>query len=98
MVHGKFFGSFHLDAPVDKNSCGTFLAAKYFCTAVWAAVPIELNVNKMPSCSTIRRVASTVLGGENESSREIRLILRPFTPPFSLTARKYASCARPSIA
>ena len=35
MVQGKFFGSFHLVAPVATNSCGTFLALRYFWIAVF---------------------------------------------------------------
>src|SRR3989337_1612847 len=30
MVQGKFFGSFHLVAPVATNSCGTFFVFMYF--------------------------------------------------------------------
>ena len=35
MVHGKFFGSFHLVAPVATNNCGTFLPLTYFWIAVF---------------------------------------------------------------
>ena len=34
MVHLKFFGSFHFDAPVLSISCGTPLELRYLCTAV----------------------------------------------------------------
>src|SRR2546421_645001 len=36
MVHGKFFGSFHLAAPLKTKTCGTFLAFMYFCCALAA--------------------------------------------------------------
>jgi hypothetical protein len=39
MVHGKCVGSFHLVAPVATNSCGTFLAFRYFWIAVLDGVP-----------------------------------------------------------
>src|SRR5258708_3248305 len=38
MVHGKSFGSFHLVAPVATNSCGTFLALRYFWIAEFDGV------------------------------------------------------------
>ena len=43
------------------------------------------------SFSTRRRTCSTVFGGLYASSSVIRLIFRPFTPPCSLTIRKYAA-------
>src|SRR4051794_21403254 len=39
MVQGKFFGSFHLVAPVATNRCGTFFAFTYFWIALFEAVP-----------------------------------------------------------
>jgi hypothetical protein len=38
IVHGKFFGSFHLVAPVATNSCGTFLELRYFWIALFGGV------------------------------------------------------------
>ena len=64
MVQGNFSGSFHLAAPLETNSWGTFLALRYFWTAELVAVPIALNARRTSSLSTSRRVCSTVLGGE----------------------------------
>ena len=63
MVHGKFFGSFHLVAPVATKSCGTFFAFMYLWIAVLDGVPSVWNTNSTSSCSTSLRTISTVLGG-----------------------------------
>ena len=63
MVHGKFFGSFHLVAPVATNSCGTFLVFMYFWIAEFGGVPSELKTNSTSSLSTSLRACSTVFGG-----------------------------------
>ena len=63
MVHLLFFGSFHFDAPVLSNSCGTPFELRYLCTAVCGAVPSEPYSASTSSCSTSRRVASTHFGG-----------------------------------
>ena len=63
MVHGKFFGSFHLVAPVATNSCGTFLAFMYFWIAAFGGVPSELKISSTSSLSTSLRACSTVFGG-----------------------------------
>ncbi len=68
MVHGKFFGSPHLVAPVATNSCGTFFWFMYFWIAELAAVPSELKIRKTSSPSTSLRACSTVFGGLEESS------------------------------
>ncbi len=62
MVHLKFFGSFHFDAPVLSRSCGTPFELRYLCTAVCGAVPSEPYSASTSSCSTSRRVASTHFG------------------------------------
>jgi hypothetical protein len=64
IVHGKFTGSFHFAAPLETNSCGTFLAFRYFCTAEFVAVPSALKTKRTSSLSTSFRVCSTVFGGE----------------------------------
>jgi len=86
--HGKFFGSFHFDAALIRNSCGTFLALRYFCVAEFDAVPNGAKTNATCSSSTSLRVCSTVLGGLNESSRLIKLIRRPLMPPRSFRRLK----------
>src|SRR6476659_4173080 len=92
----KVLGWFHLFAPVATNNCGTPFEFKYFCTDDCDAVPEDPNIAKTPSPSTSLRVCSTVFGGENASSSEIRLILRPLMPPFSsFNMRKYATSVRP---
>ena len=63
MVHGKFFGSFHLVAPVATNSCGTFFEFMYFWIAEFGGVPSELKMNSTSSLSTSLRACSTVFGG-----------------------------------
>ena len=63
MVHGKFFGSPHLVAPVATNSCGTFLSFMYLWIAVFGGVPSGLNTSSTSSCSTSLRACSTVLAG-----------------------------------
>ena len=63
MVQGKFFGSFHLVAPVATNSCGTFLPFRYFWIAVLPGVPSGLNISSTSSLSTSLRVCSTAFGG-----------------------------------
>ncbi len=63
MVHGKFFGSPHLVAPVATNSCGTFLAFMYFWIAVFGGVPSGWNIASTSSLSTSLRTCSTVFGG-----------------------------------
>jgi hypothetical protein len=77
-------GSFHFDAELIWNSWGTLLALRYFAMAELGAVPMVAKMNATPSPSTRRRAASIVFGGEKPSSSEIRLSLRPLTPPFSL--------------
>ena len=62
MVHGKFFGSSHLVAPVATNSCGTFFEFMYFWIAEFGGVS-ELNISSTPSLSTSFRACSTVFGG-----------------------------------
>src|SRR4029079_14693196 len=96
MVQGKFFGSENLLAPDERNSWGTFLALRYFWTAEFAAVPLELKTTRTSSCSTSLRVCSTVLGGVNASSREISFILRPLTPPSELSFSKKPNWTRPA--
>ncbi len=64
MVHGKFFGSFHLVAPVATNSCGIFLEFRYFWIAVFDGVPSGLNTSSTSSLSTSLRTCSTAFGGE----------------------------------
>ena len=63
MVHGKFFGSFHLVAPVATNSCGIFLALRYFWIAEFDGVPSGLNSSRTSSLSTSLRACSTAFGG-----------------------------------
>ena len=63
MVHGKSFGSFHLVAPVATNSCGTFLAFRYFWIAEFDGVPSGLNISSTSSLSTSLRACSTAFGG-----------------------------------
>ncbi len=63
MVQGKFFGSFHLVAPVATNSCGTFLEFRYFWIAVFGGVPSGLKMRRASSLSTSLRACSTVFGG-----------------------------------
>ncbi len=63
MVQGKSLGSFHLVAPVATNSCGTFLAFKYFWIAEFDGVPSELNTSNTSSLSTSLRTCSTAFGG-----------------------------------
>ena len=63
MVHGKFFGSAHFDAPDDTNSCGTFLLFMYFWIAELVAVPSGLKISSTSSLSTSFRACSTVFGG-----------------------------------
>ena len=63
MVHGKFFGSFHLVAPVATNSCGTFFEFMYLWIAEFGGVPSELKMNSTSSLSTSLRACSTVFGG-----------------------------------
>ena len=64
MVHGKFFGSFHFAAPVETNSCGTFLAFMYFWIALFDGVPSGLKIRSTSSDSTSLRACSTAFGGE----------------------------------
>ncbi len=52
MVHGKFLGSPHFDAPVATNSIGTFFWFMYLWIAVLHGVPSVLNVHSTLSCST----------------------------------------------
>ena len=63
MVHGKFLGSPHFDAPVATKSCGTFFWFMYLWIAVLHGVPSGWNSAKILSCSTSWRTTSTVLGG-----------------------------------
>ena len=63
MVQGKSFGSFHLVAPVATNSCGTFLALRYFWIAEFDGVPSELKISNTSSLSTSLRACSTAFGG-----------------------------------
>ena len=63
MVQGKFFGSFHLVAPVATNSCGTFFEFMYFWIAVFGGVPSGLKISNTSSLSTSLRACSTVFGG-----------------------------------
>ena len=63
MVQGKFFGSFHLVAPVATNSCGTFFAFMYLWIAELGGVPSGWNISSTLTCSTSLRAISTVLGG-----------------------------------
>src|SRR4051794_32234449 len=85
MVQGNFAGSAHLSAPVATNSWGTFFSFRDGWIAVFDGVPRLLKMNDTPSFSTSLRTCSTDLGGLYESSRLIKLILRPLMPPFSLT-------------
>ena len=63
MVHGLFFGSFHLVAPVATCICGTFFMFMYLWIAVLDGVPRVWNTNSTSSCSTSLRAISTVFGG-----------------------------------
>ena len=63
MVQGKFFGSFHLVAPVATNSCGTFFVFMYFWIAEFGGVPSGLKMKRTSSLSTSLRACSTVFGG-----------------------------------
>ena len=63
MVHGKFFGSFHLAAPVETKICGTFFAFMYFWIAVLPGVPSGLKISSTSSLSTSLRACSTIFGG-----------------------------------
>ncbi len=63
MVQGKFFGSFHLVAPVATNSCGTFFELRYFWIAVFDGVPSGLKISSASSLSISLRAGSTVFGG-----------------------------------
>ena len=63
MVQGKFFGSFHLVAPVATNSCGTFFEFRYFWIAEFGGVPSGLKTSSTSSLSTSLRACSTVFGG-----------------------------------
>jgi hypothetical protein len=49
--------------------------------AEFDAVPSVLDRHATSSCSMRRRTCSTALGGLYESSYEIKLTLRPATPP-----------------
>ena len=72
MVHGKSFGSFHLVAPVATNSCGTFLAFRYFWIAVLDGVPSGLNTTQhfvaldqlADLLDRLRRAVGVVIGDE----------------------------------
>ena len=72
MVHGKFFGSFHLVAPVATNSCGTFFWFMYFWIAVLVGVPSELKIEKhlvaldqlARLLDRLRRAVAVVIGDE----------------------------------
>ncbi|MGY4374042.1 hypothetical protein ACVWZ3_001681 [Bradyrhizobium sp. i1.3.6] len=81
-------GSFHFEAELIRNSCGTLLLLRYFAIAEFGAVPMVAKMKATPSPSTKRRAASMVFGGEKASSSDNRLSLRPLTPPFSLTSSK----------
>ena len=85
---GWVAGSFHFDAELIRNRCGTLAPLRYFAVAELGAVPMVPNMKATLSFSTSRRVASTVFGGEKPSSSEIMLSLRPLTPPFSLIMSK----------
>ena len=63
MVHGKFFGSPNLVAPVATNSCGTFLAFMYFWIAELDGVPSGWKINSTSSLSTSLRACSIAFGG-----------------------------------
>jgi hypothetical protein len=63
MVHGKFSGSPHLEAPVATKSCGTSFAFMYFWMAELLGVPRALKSRKTSSLSTSLRACSTALGG-----------------------------------
>ena len=63
MVHGKFFGSPHLVAPVATNNCGTFLWFMYFWIAEFDGVPSGLKISRTSSSSTSLRAISTALAG-----------------------------------
>ena len=63
MVQGKSFGSPNLVAPVATNSCGTFLAFRYFWIAEFDGVPSGLKRGSTSSLSTSLRACSTAFGG-----------------------------------
>ena len=63
MVQGKFFGSFHLVAPVATNSCGTFLRVDVFLDRGVGGVPSVPNSSSTSSLSTSLRACSTAFGG-----------------------------------
>jgi hypothetical protein len=52
-----------LVAPVETNSCGTFLSFRYLWIAVFDAVPSGLKTSSASSCSTSLRACSTVRAG-----------------------------------
>src|SRR5439155_14774736 len=85
---GMLAGSLHFEAELIRNSCGTLLLLRYFAIAELGAVPMVAKMKATPSPSTSRRAASMVLGGEKASSSEIKLSLRPLTPPLSLISSK----------
>ena len=64
MVQGKFFGSFHLVAPVATKRCGTFSWFTYLWMALLVGVPSVWKTKATWSCSTSLRTISTVFGGE----------------------------------
>ena len=64
MVHGKFFGSPHLVAPVATKSCGTFFAFRYFWIAEFDGVPRLWKMSSTSSLSTSLRACSTAFGGQ----------------------------------
>src|SRR5271170_7723547 len=97
MVHGYSLGSFHADAPVARNRCGTFLELRYLRIAMLGGVPSVWNVNNTFSSSTSLRTCSTAFGGLYPSSRLTRLIFRPLIPPWSLIILKYAASTRPMV-
>jgi hypothetical protein len=60
MVQGKFFGSFHLVAPVATKSCGIFLAFRYFWIALFEGALDQLA----DLLHGLRRRIAVVIGDE----------------------------------
>ncbi|MGY3462087.1 hypothetical protein ACVW1A_003629 [Bradyrhizobium sp. LB1.3] len=64
MVQGYCLGSFHFEAPLATNNCGTFFSFMYLRMAPLVEVPSEPKISSTPSLSTSLRACSTVFGGE----------------------------------
>src|SRR3954464_15942645 len=88
IVHGKSAGRPHLVAPLATNSCGTFLALRYFWIAVLDGVPSAPNTSSTSYTSTSLRTCATALGGVDPSSQLGKVILRRLMPPRAFIIRK----------